>query len=148
MHIIKTNKAVPYTAEEMFALVNDVAAYSEFLSWCTESTVHSQNTDELKATLGLAVSGFTQSITTHNFMQPHKMIEMRLVEGPVKHLQGFWHFEDHSTPDNPFCNIVFEMEFEFSNRFLRMMLEPFFNKVSDTIIDAFSTRAETLYRKA
>lgn len=149
MHAINTTKVVPYTPEQMYALVNAVEAYPEFLSWCTQSTVHYQTEEELKATLVMSVKGFTQSVTTHNRMHKDKMIEIRLVEGPLKHLESFWRFEhmENSTEEAPRCHIFFDIEFEFSNRFIRMALEPFFSKIADTIVEDFSNRADALYKK-
>ena len=148
MHAINTTKILPYTPQEMYALVNAVETYPEFLSWCTSSTVHYQTEEELKATLVMSAKGFTQSITTHNRMQKDKMIEVRLVEGPLKHLESFWRFESIEEPGAaPQCHVFFDIEFEFSNRFIRMALEPFFSKIADTIIDDFSNRANVLYKR-
>lgn len=147
MTAINTSKIVPYTAQEMYALVTNIEAYPDFLSWCVGSTVHHQTEDEAKATLVISARGFTKSITTHNRMQKNKMIEMRLLEGPLKHLESFWRFEslENSTETAPQCHIFFDIEFEFSNRFIRMALEPFFSKITDTLVDGFMARAAALY---
>lgn len=151
MHSISKTKIVPYSPEEMYNLVNAVETYPEFLSWCSQSVVHHRTEEELKATLVMAAGGFTQSITTHNRMQKDKMIEVRLVEGPLKHLESFWRFENVDTPDPsstiPQCHIFFDIEFEFSNLFMRMALEPFFSKVADTLMENFCTRAEAIYQR-
>lgn len=149
MNTLSTKKILPYTHQEMYALVNSIETYPEFLSWCTQSIIHERTEEELKATLTMSAKGFTQSITTHNHMQKDKMIEMRLVEGPLKHFESFWRFEqvENSSEATPQCQILFDIAFEFSNRFIRMMLEPFFNKVADTIVDEFSTRAAELYKR-
>jgi ribosome-associated toxin RatA of RatAB toxin-antitoxin module len=151
MQSISKTQIVPYSSEEMYNLVNAVETYPEFLSWCSQSVVHHRTEDELKATLVMSAGGFTQSITTHNRMQKDKMIEVRLVEGPLKHLESFWRFENIDTPDttsNPIqCHIFFDIEFEFSNLFMRMTLEPFFSKVADTLMENFCARAEALYKR-
>lgn len=149
MTAISTTKIVPYSPEDMYTLVNDVKAYPDFLSWCLNSTIHEQSEDEMKATLVMSASGFTKSITTHNRMQKNKMIEMRLIEGPLQHFESFWRFERIEGPaeNPPQCHVFFDIEFEFSNRFIRMALEPFFNKIADTIVDAFSDRADALYQQ-
>lgn len=147
MHSISKTKIVPYTPEEMYNLVNAVETYPDFLSWCSQSVVHHRTDDELKATLVMAAGGFTQSITTHNRMQKDKMIEVRLVEGPLKHLESFWRFESIESNELSQCHIFFDIEFEFSNLFMRMALEPFFSKVADTLMENFCDRAEVLYKK-
>ncbi len=149
MNSISTSRIVPYTAQEMFTLVNDIESYPEFLPWCKSSTIHQRTDDEIRATLVLSAKGFTQSITTHNRMQKDKMIEMKLIEGPLKHLESFWRFEmmENSTEENPKCHIFFDIEFEFTNRFIRMALEPFFDKVAETMVGSFLDRAEAIYKK-
>lgn len=149
MNSISTSRIVPYTCEEMYTLVNDIKAYPDFLPWCTTSAIHEQNDDELKASLTICVKGFTQSFTTHNRMQKNKMIESKLIEGPLKHLESFWRFEAHeeSTEANPRSHIFFDIEFEFSNRLVRMAMEPFFDKVAETMVGAFLERAESLYAR-
>lgn len=148
MHSISKTKIVPYTPEEMYSLVNAVETYPEFLTWCSQSIVHHRTEDELQATLVMSAGGFTQSITTHNRMQKDKMIEVRLVEGPLKHLETFWRFETIESPNTPIqCHIFFDIEFEFSNFLMRMTLEPFFSKIADTLMENFCSRAEALYKK-
>lgn len=146
MNAMSTSKIVPYTAQEMYALVNDIEAYPEFLSWCKSSSVTLRTDHEVKATLTLSASGFTKSITTHNHMQQSKIIEMRLVEGPLNHLEAFWRFEDISASPQQ-CHIYFDIEFEISNRLIRMAFEPLLGKIADTIIGAFCHRADALHDK-
>ena len=152
MHSISKTTIVPYTPQEMYSLVNAVESYPEFLTWCSQSVVHHRNEEELKATLVMSAAGFTQSITTHNRMQKDKMIEIRLVDGPLKHLESFWRFESIEPPSNtststPHCHIFFDIEFEFSNFLMKMTLEPLFSKIADTLMENFCTRADTLYKK-
>src|SRR5689334_1039187 len=94
MPIIHRNLTDPYTVAQMYQLVNAVESYSEFLPWCTESTVTSRNEDEVHATLTLSGGGFHKSFATCNRLQHDKMIEIRLVHGPFKQLEGFWSFQE------------------------------------------------------
>jgi ribosome-associated toxin RatA of RatAB toxin-antitoxin module len=148
MHSFNTSKIVPYTCEEMYTLVNDIENYSLFLPWCQDSIIHESSEDEIKATLIVFAKGFTQSLTTHNRMQKNKKIEMHLIDGPLKHLESSWRFEKIAEPENilaPQCHVFFEIEFEFSNRLIRMALEPLFDMISNTIVNAFVERAKVLY---
>lgn len=149
MNTISAQKIVSHSPADMYALVNNVAAYADFLPCCTQSVVHHETEDEIKATLTLSSHGFTKSITTQNRMQKNKIIEIRLVEGPLKHLEGFWRFESlnpEASPENKGgCQIFFDVKFEFLNRFIGMTLEPLLNKAADAVIDSFSIRADNLY---
>ena len=133
-----------YTPQEMFALVDDIPAYPQFLPWCSESHELSRSEDEVTASLTLAYSGINKSFTTKNRMQAHKMIEMRLVEGPFKQLQGFWRFEPLGEAA---CKVSLDLEFEFSNKIMGMAMGPVFSQVANTLVDAFSKRAESVYGK-
>ncbi len=88
MSIIKRSKIVPYTVSEMYALVNAIEDYPQFVHWCRSSTVHSRTENEVRATLCFARGGIQKSFTTCNRLQADKMIEVRLIDGPFRHLEG------------------------------------------------------------
>ena len=144
MPIINKSALVPYTALEMYTLVDDIVAYPEFLPWCGASEVIERNEDEVKASILLSRSGLNKSFTTLNRLQSGKMIEMRLVEGPFRHLQGFWRFESLNESAS---KIMFDIEFEFSNKLLAMTVGPVFSQITNTIVDAFTKRAVEVYGK-
>ena len=141
---INKTKQVPYSQEEMYHLVNDVETYSEFIPWCVSSQVLSRSVDEVKGTLAFARGGLHKAFTTLNRLQPHKMIEIRLLEGPFRHLEGFWRFE---AKDSGLCQVSLDLEFEFSSRLVQLVFGPVFNQVANTLVDAFCKRAEVVYSK-
>jgi ribosome-associated toxin RatA of RatAB toxin-antitoxin module len=141
MPTIQKSLEVPYNVAEMYTLVNHVEAYAEFLPWCTESTIVSQNEDSMQARLTLRGGGFSRSFTTVNRLQKNKMIEISLVNGPFRHLEGFWVFE----PTKKGCKIRLNLAFEFENRLLAFALSPVFEKIAHTLVQAFSDRAEQIY---
>lgn len=141
MSIVKKSRVVPYSCDKMFAIVDDVELYAEFLPYFDKTVVHHRDEDEVQATLTVAAAGMKKSFTTHNRLQKGKMIEIRLVDGPFSHLEGFWRFD--SVPEG--CNISLDLEFQFSTRMLAMLLEPFFEQVTNTMVDAFCSRAEALH---
>lgn len=142
MPTISKNALVPYSAMMMYELVNDIESYSAFLPWCTKSEVLARNDDEIRASIDLAKGGVHKSFTTCNRLQAGKMIEMRLVEGPFKHLEGFWRFES-LTEDA--CKVSLDLEFEFSGRLVSMAFGPIFQQIANTLVDAFCKRASELY---
>lgn len=144
MTTISKSALVPYTPAEMYALVSDIPAYPEFLPWCRGAVVHSETDDEVRATLDLAKGGVEKSFTTLNRRQRNKIIEMRLVEGPFRKLEGFWRFDplgEHG------CKVSLDLEFEFASRMLGMMVGPVFHQVANTLVDSFQQRAVTVYGK-
>ena len=141
MTIVKKSRVVPFSCEQMYNLVNDVERYGEYLPYFTDSVVHHRNQDEVQATLNINVVGMSKSFTTRNLLQVNKMIEIRLVDGPFSHLEGFWRFDE--TPEG--CMISFDLEFDFAGRMLSMLLGPLFEQVTDKMVDAFCDRAKLLY---
>ncbi len=141
MTCVKKSREVPFSCGQMYALVNDIEKYGEFLPYFAACEVHHRDEDEVQATLSIAAAGMTKSFTTRNRLQHNKMIEIRLIDGPFSHLEGFWRFDD--TPMG--CLISFDLEFTFAGRMLSMLLGPVFEQVTDSMVDAFCDRAKALH---
>ncbi|MBI2785760.1 MAG: type II toxin-antitoxin system RatA family toxin [Legionella longbeachae] len=138
MPVVKKSRTVNYSCEQMFNLVNEVERYAEFLPYCAESMVHHRDEDEVQATLIIGAAGMSKSFTTRNRLQINKMIEIRLVDGPFSHLEGFWRFDEVEEG----CKISFDLEFEFAGRMFSMLLGPVFEQVTDKMVDSFCDRAK------
>jgi ribosome-associated toxin RatA of RatAB toxin-antitoxin module len=141
---VKKSALVLYSAADMYALVNDIEAYPQFLPWCRSSLHLQPHDDEVRATIEMAKGGVHKSFTTSNRMQKHKMIDIRLLEGPFKRLEGYWRFEPLRADAS---KVSLDMEFEFSNQLLRMAVEPVFKQIANSLVDAFCKRAVELYGK-
>lgn len=141
MPVIKRSAEVCYSAAQMYRLVDDIATYAEFIPMCVASEVHDRSVDEVKASLTLAKGGIEKSFTTLNRLQQDKMIEVRLIDGPFKQLEGFWLFEAL----NNGSRVSLHLEFEFSNFMMGMALGPLFNQVANMLVDAFIERAKLVY---
>ncbi len=142
MTSISKSALVPYSPAEMFALVGDIEAYPEFLPWCSAASVLERGADEVRATIELSKGGVDKAFTTCNRIQRDKMIEMRLVEGPFRHLEGFWRF----TPlGDDGCKVSLDMEFEFASRMLDLVVGPVFSQVANSLVDSFQKRAVEVY---
>lgn len=141
---IHKSALVAYTPAEMFALVSDIEAYPQFLPWCTTARVLWRDGDELKASIEMAKGSLQKSFTTHNRQQSDKMIEMRLVDGPFKRLEGYWRFDPLG---DRACKVSLDLEFEFATRMLSLMIGPMFSQIANTLVDAFQQRAVQVYGK-
>ena len=141
---IQRSALVPFSQHQMFTLVNDIEQYPRFLPWCQLAQVLSKTEKEIKATLHFTKAGIANSFTTVNEVSPAQSVKMRLVEGPFRHLEGQWHFEEIADKG---CKITFELSFEFANLFLSATLSPFFKNLSMTMLQAFTQRAHALYAK-
>ncbi len=139
---VRKSALVPYPAASMFDLVNDIESYPEFLPWCRSTRVLSRSEDEVRASIELAKGAVRKSFTTLNRLQHHKMIEMRLVEGPFNRLEGFWRFENLGPQSS---KVLLDLDFEFSSTVVRVTVGPVFNQVANSLVDAFCKRAVEVY---
>lgn len=144
MTVRRVNRSalVPYSAEQMFAVVNDVPRYPEFLPWCKDSEVLSETSDVMIARLTLAKSGLQQDFTTHNELHHPDMIKMGLVSGPFSRLSGEWKFQPLGEDG---CRASMHLEFDFSSLLFNMTLAKVFESAADKMVDAFCERADKIY---
>jgi ribosome-associated toxin RatA of RatAB toxin-antitoxin module len=143
MNNLKRSAIVPYTARQMFELVNSIEEYPRFLPWCSESKIISQSDQEIIATLEIHWKGVKKSFTTRNQLDPYKAIKMALVEGPLHHMEGNWQFQplnEHA------CKVFLDLEFEFAGGFIDRLFQPIFKHIANTLVDAFCKRADELYK--
>jgi ribosome-associated toxin RatA of RatAB toxin-antitoxin module len=140
----RVNKSalVTYAAADMYALVNDVERYPEFLPWCCGARVLSRTDTEMRASLDLSRSGFHKTFTTHNRLEQGRAITMTLVDGPFRHLEGRWRFQDL---DHEGSKVMLDMEFEFSGMLLDLMAGPVFHEICNSLVDAFVQRAKAVH---
>ena len=133
---------MPFTSGQMFALVNDVESYPEFLPWCSAAGIEGTGENHLVATITLSLGKIQQSVTTRNTLQPGKRIDMELVRGPLRHMRGAWRFDD---VDSSNCRVSLDLNFEFNNRILKLALDKAFGHLSYASVDAFRNRARQVY---
>lgn len=138
MTTVKRSALVPYTAEQMYALVNDVEAYPEFLPWCAEVMVVSRNQTALQATIAIEKGGIKQRITTRNIMHEGRRIDMNLVEGPFRYLNGTWLFQPLGGRG---CDVSLQMHFEIVHGLVGLAFGQVFNQLANSLVDAFCRRA-------
>ncbi len=142
MKKVSKHALVPYSASQMYALVNDIAAYADFLPWCSESVILEKTEHEIKASLNIAYGSLNKSFTTLNKLTPDTKMEMQLVEGPFKTLHGEWLFTQLGDDGS---KVSLNLEFEFSSSVLSMTMGPVFSQIANTLIDSFAERATKVY---
>ncbi len=142
---IHKSALVPYSTAQMFALVDDIDSYAQFLPWCHTSRVLTRGEDEMRATIEIAHGSLRKSFTTRNRFQKDKIIEMRLEEGPFRHLEGFWRFD---VLGEQASKVSLDLDFEFSSKLVGLAMGPVFSQIANSLVDAFSKRAVQVYGKA
>lgn len=133
-----------HSAEEMFSLVEDVESYPAFIPWCVGSTVHEREGDRTVATLEVGYKGLRQSFTTVNRNRRGESIDLALLKGPFRHFAAGWRFKALGAAA---ARIEFSLEYEFSSATLGKALSPLFDNLANTMVDAFTKRAEALHGK-
>ncbi len=129
----------------MYALVADVESYPQFLPWCSGVEVHSRSDDIVEASLELQRAGLKKRFRTRNVLTPERSISLQLVGGPFRHLSGGWQF----TPlGDAGSKVALELEFEFDNKALDLMMGAFFEDTCNSLVEAFTERAAAVYGTA
>ncbi|MET3119498.1 ribosome-associated toxin RatA of RatAB toxin-antitoxin module [Undibacterium sp. GrIS 1.8] len=142
MAVVHKTVFIPYSAAKMFALVERVEDYPQFLPWCGDVDVAQRTEQDLVATLSINYHGIKQQFTTKNTNTPPNLMEMNLVDGPFKQLLGRWRFTELREDA---CKIEFDLNYEFSSKLLEHLIGPVFSKIANSFVDSFCARAEKLY---
>lgn len=132
----------PYSIEQMFALVNDIERYPEFVPDCIATGIIRKQDNVVAAFIEVEKFGFKKSFTTLNQINEPYSIDLTLLEGPFKHLSGKWQFTALNDTE---CKISFSLDFEFQNKLLDMTMTPVFKEVMTNMVEAFSKRARQIY---
>lgn len=145
MATVNRSALLPYSAHDMYCLVNDVASYPQFMDGCSSVDII-EHTDELmRATLYLKKAGMEVSFTTCNQLLAGTSIEMYLQDGPFKTFNGLWQFKALS---DSACKLTLDLEFEFKSRTLAKLATGMFSGVSSNLVDSLCKRADEIYKKA
>lgn len=142
MTVIKRSALVAYTSRQMFELVNSIEEYPRFLPWCRSSKILKQDEQSVEATIDIAWSGIHKSFTTRNQLYPYERIDITLLHGPFRHLEGRWSFISYGDHG---CNVRLDLEFELSGHLLEKIFHPIFHHIANSLVESFCKRASAIY---
>lgn len=139
-------RQLPYTAQQMYDLVADVARYPEFLPWCSAARIKSVtpqgDVEIMEADLVISFKVFRERFTSRvALMAQDKKIDTEYLDGPFRYMKSNWTFEDVEGG----CEVHFFVDFAFKNMILERLIGVVFNEAMLRIVRAFETRAEALY---
>jgi len=142
----KENKILRYSSQQMYNLVSDVGSYPEFLPWCAAARVNSIIDDGpnqiMSADLVISFKVFRERFCSEVSLSPkEKLIQTKYLDGPFKHMNSTWKFNDCSEG----CAVEFFVDFEFKSFILQGLIGLVFNDAMHRIVRAFETRADALY---
>jgi ribosome-associated toxin RatA of RatAB toxin-antitoxin module len=138
MKTIRRSALVARAPERVFEVIADVSRYPEFVPACRAARVESASADEVLATLEIRRGPIDAAFTTRNRLEPHRRIAMSLVDGPFSVLEGAWAIEPLGEQG---CRIDLDLSFEFARGFPSALLDPFFEDLAHSLVDAFVQRA-------
>ncbi len=142
MQVVERSAIVTFSAAQMYALVNDVGRYPEFLPWCSGAHVEDLSATLRVASVNVARGVLRTNFSTRNTLTPGERILMNLVDGPFKSLIGEWRFDDIADRGS---RVQFRVEFEFKNRLTAAAFNAAFESLCGSIVDAFAQRARKVY---
>ena len=139
-------KYLPYTAKEMFELVADISSYPEFLPWCAAARVRKEIQKgvikQIEADLVISFKVFREKFGSRVLLDASKFtIETEYLDGPFRHMQSVWSFNNSEQG----CEVNFNVDFEFKNAMLQSIIGLVFNDAMQRIVRAFERRAADLY---
>ena len=146
-------RVMPYSAQQMFDLVADVARYPEFLPWNSAARIRSRRAGELDASglasevleadLVISFKVFREKFGSRVTLWPtlHR-VDTEYLDGPFKYLKSWWQFKDRADGG---CEVEFFVDFEFKNAILQGVIGIVFDEAMRRIVKAFETRAAVLY---
>jgi ribosome-associated toxin RatA of RatAB toxin-antitoxin module len=142
MHRVDQSVLVSHSAEALFRLVDDVESYPQFLPWCGGTTIKIKDDAITEAAITIHFHGIKQSFTTRNEKQFPSRMDVKLVDGPFKQLQGHWNFlalNDHA------CKVELVLEYEFASTWIEKIIGPVFSRIASSLMEAFVRRADSLH---
>lgn len=139
---IERSALLPFPADFMYRLVNDVASYPDFLPWCGAVEVHQEDEVSMDASILMKSVGINHWFRTRNRMQPGESIDIELIDGPFERLHGRWRF----TPlDTQGSKIELKLEFEIRRSLAAAVIAPAFSRIANTMVDSFCRRAREIH---
>lgn len=133
---------VPYTAAEMYELVDRVESYTEFLPWCGGTELHRRDQSVTEATIHIRYMHVQQHFTTENHKTYPETMRITLKDGPFRKLAGAWQFKPLGEEGS---RVELQLHYEFSSHLLEKVVGPVFTLIANSLVDAFVHRAEKVY---
>ena len=139
---ISRSALVPFSAKQMFELVNDVESYPAFLPGCSGTKILESSEQHMMASVDVSKAGIKKTFVTRNDLTDSSVIAMQLVDGPFRRLVGGWHFTEL---DAEACKVELKLDFEFTNGLVEAAFGKVFRDLTNNMVSAFTQRARDIY---
>jgi len=138
---VREVRQLPYSAEQMFDLVADVARYPEFLPWVVGARVRSDSDHEMIADLLVGFNALREKFTSRVLKVRPLEIKVHYLDGPMRDLDNVWHFRSIEGG----CEVDFTVQFTFRNAMFEKLAGQYFDRAFRKMVGAFEARANALY---
>ena len=142
MNEIRKSALVAYSAERIFDLIEAAEHYPEFLPWCAAATILMRDEETVSARITIDYHGVRFHFATRNPKRRPDFMAIHLEQGPFRHFQGEWHLMRLA---DDACRIEFALRYEFNNAVTSKLAGRVFDRIANTLVDAFVVRAEEVY---
>ncbi|MEH6549429.1 MAG: type II toxin-antitoxin system RatA family toxin [Pseudomonadales bacterium] len=139
---IHRSALLPFPAQDVFELVNEVGSYPDYMDGCVGAQVLSRTEDSMTARLDLSKAGVSQSFTTSNELRAGESIRMTLVDGPFEHFEGLWNFQPLGAVA---CKVTLDLHFSLTGAVASAAAGKLFAAVGNNLVDALCKRANEKY---
>ena len=139
---IREVRILPWSAEQMFDLVADVARYGEFLPWVVATRVRSDSESEMVADMMVGFNALRERFTSRVEKHRPDRIKVHYLDGPMRDLDNVWHFRPL---EGGGCEVEFHVTFTFRNAMFERLAGQYFDRAFRKMVNAFEERAEKLY---
>lgn len=149
MPTFDTVRRVPFTPQQMYALVADVEQYPQFLPLCEDLIVLSRslapNGDPvIAARMGIGYKAIKETFTTRVVLRPAEpAVDVSYLDGPFHHLENRWRFLAASGGRE--CDVAFWIDYQFKSPILGLLMGAVFDKAFRKFTDSFEQRARMIY---
>ena len=138
MNYVNKSEEINVDQKTIFNLINNVDSYQNFLPWCTSSSILFKQYNSMTAEIEISKSFVNWRFTTENTFKVNKIIELKLVNGPFSHLEGYWMFDEI---DEFNTKVSLYLEYKFDNKLIEMSIKPVFSNIMSSILDSFISEA-------
>ena len=141
MATVHKSAIVAHSCDTMFALVDDVASYPEFLPWCPRTQVFEHTAEVTRARIDVDYHGLKAQVTTRNVKQAPRVMTLELVDGPFERFGGQWRFAPLGDQG---CRVEFSLDYTLATGLLEPLLASVFGQIAETLVERFIERADVL----
>jgi ribosome-associated toxin RatA of RatAB toxin-antitoxin module len=137
--LVRRSALVERSAEQLFDLIEAAEHYPRFLPWCAGATILARDDALLSAELRVRLAGTQFEMRTRNPKRRPEWMAIHLESGPFRRFEGEWQLAPLGADA---CHVAFTLDYEFRHGFLTRAAAPVFDRIADSMVDAFVREAE------